>query len=185
MKTLDQALQNQYKQELKMLKELTFFLELEEIAYHIGTYGKVQIWAQSETYGEDLEFRIETHNRNSYILHVNFFDTYEMIPLGKIQRVQAKTIVNNIKRIINALPDLLKNKQQEREMWKRQREQGVERYKEKIRQEVIAELQKEAKSKEPAKKRTRKSVKKTENTERFIGTTETPLDIQKDTMPDF
>ncbi|MEB9879420.1 hypothetical protein P4K67_21985 [Bacillus cereus] len=75
----------------------------------------------------------------------------------------------------------------------KERMNAGKQYKEKIREEVIAELKNEQKAikKAPAKRCARKAVKKTETNEKapqvpkVLGIPETPTDILNDPFPDF
>ncbi|OSM14691.1 hypothetical protein BTH38_04655 [Bacillus toyonensis] len=192
-----------YEEQMKAFKEMAFFLELGGLTYSSGGNHNACLYVGLAE--DEVDFEIWLEN-GQYVLASEFYrsgfldnngNRVGVITLDKIKRTGAKTIVNNIIRISNNIDDLVKAKLYQQEKWKREREESAERYKQKIREEVIAELQKEAKSKEPAKKRTRKSVKKTENTENITALPpvppapqvpeipKTPTDILNDPFPDF
>lgn len=190
LEVMEAKLERKYERQMKAFKEMAFFLELEKMDYLVSAYRNASLYVDAN---DDITFNIWVEN-GQYVLETEFYRSglrdengrhIGLVFLDKIKRVKAKTIVNNMIRICNNIDELVLAKLEQKEMWKREREQNAERYKQKIREEVIAELQKETKSKKPAKKRTRKSVEKTENTEILSALSPVPLDIQNDTMPDF
>ncbi|MFE6136582.1 hypothetical protein [Bacillus sp. NPDC057893] len=193
LEVMEAKLERKYEGQMKAFKEMAFFLELEKMDYLVSAYRNASLYVDAN---DDITFNIWVEN-GQYVLDTEFYRSglrdengrhIGLVFLDKIKRVKAKTIVNNMIRICNNIDELVLAKLEQKEMWKREREQNAERYKQKIREEVIAELQKETKSKKTAKKRTRKSVKKTENTEissALPPAPPAPLDIQNDTMPDF
>lgn len=194
LEMMEAKLERKYERQMKAFKEMAFFLELEEMEYRVSGYHNASLYVDAN---DDVTFKIWIEN-GRYVLETEFYRSglvddngyyIGFVFLDKIKRVGAKTIVNNMIRICNNIDDLVIAKLEQKEMWKRQREENAERYKQKIREEVIAELQKEAKSKEPAKKRTRKTTKKTESKASMVPKVpeipETPRDIVNDPYPDF
>lgn len=192
MKSIKMQLEVIQKQEKAMFQEIALqlgILDDEPIMFMSNANSMIITW------DEDFVFEINLNEgRNGYILRTRILENeITVLELDKIRRKQAKTIVNHMFRIGEDIEYLIQEKLEQREMWKREREQGAERYKQKIREEVIAELQNEQKTakKAPAKKRTRKAVKKTETKEKAPQVPkvpeipETPRDILNDPYPDF
>ncbi|KMQ15294.1 hypothetical protein [Bacillus mycoides] len=196
LEMMEAKLERKHERQMKAFKEMAFFLELEEMEYQVSGYrnGSLHIDAN-----DDVTFKIWIEN-GQYVLETEFYRSglvddagyyIGFVFIDKIKRVGAKTIVNNMIRICNNIDDLVIAKLEQKEMWKRQREENAERYKQKIREEVIAELQNEQKTvkKAPAKKRTRKTTKKTESKAPMVPKVPeipgTPTDILNDPYPDF
>lgn len=196
LEMMEAKLERKHERQMKAFKEMAFFLELEKMEYQVSGYRNGSLYVDAN---DDVTFKIWIEN-GQYVLETEFYrsglvdgDGYYIgfVFLDKIKRVGAKTIVNNMIRICNNIDDLVIAKLEQKEKWKRQREENAERYKQKIREEVIAELQKEqeAVKKAPAKKRARKAVKKTENTEKTTTLPPVPpapmIDIAHEDTPDF
>ncbi|EJS14940.1 hypothetical protein IKS_01599 [Bacillus cereus VDM062] len=194
LETMEAKLERKYERQMKAFKEMAFFLELENMKYLVSGSRNASLYVDVN---DEIAFQIWIEN-GQFVLDTEFYRSglrdengrhIGIVVLDKIKRVGAKTIVNNMIRICNNIDELVLAKLEQKEMWKRQREENAERYKQKIREEVIAELQKEAKSKEPAKKRTRKAVKKTEKTGKSTVMPEVPpvpmIDIVHEDAPDF
>ncbi|PFJ81426.1 hypothetical protein COI95_08650 [Bacillus cereus] len=194
LEVMEAKLERKYERQMKAFKEMAFFLELEKMEYLVSGYRNASLYVDTN---DDITFNIWVEN-DQYVLETEFYRSglrdengfhIGLVFLDKIKRTRAKTIVNNMIRICNNIDELVLAKLEQKEMWKREREESAKEYKEKIRQEVIAELQKEAKSKEPAKKRTRKSVKKTEKKENSTVLPPVPpipmIDITHEDAPDF
>lgn len=96
---------------------------------------------------KDLTFEINLNkNSNGYILQTIILEDDEFeLALEKIRRKQAKTIVQHMERIINDLPNLIQKRKEYYAALNQEREEMDQRYKEKIRQEVIVEMQNEKK----------------------------------------
>lgn len=200
MKNLEMVtedLRRGYEEQMKAFKEMAFFLELEGLIYSSSRNHNACLYVVLDEGENDIEFEIWLEN-GQYVLASEFYrhgllddngNRVGVITLDKIKRTGAKTIVKNIIRISDNIDDLVQAKLYQQEKWKREREESAKEYKEKIRQEVIAELQKETKSKEPAKKRTRKSVKKTENKEKLTVMPKVPqipmIDVAHEDAPTF
>lgn len=194
LEMMEAKLERKYERQMKAFKEMAFFLELENMKYLVSGSRNASLYIDVN---DEIAFQIWIEN-GQFVLDTEFYRSglrdengrnIGIVVLDKIKRVGAKTIVNNMIRICNNIDELVLAKLEQKEMWKRERQQSAERYKQKIREEVIAELQKEAKSKEPAKKRTRKSMKKTENKEKLSMVPEAPpipmIDIAHEDAPDF
>ncbi|PGR32984.1 hypothetical protein COC47_28160 [Bacillus cereus] len=163
MKNLEivtEDLGRKYAEQMKSFKEMAFFLELEGLTYSSGGNHNACLYVGLDV--DEVDFEIWLEN-GQYVLETEFYrsglldnngNRVGVITLDKIKRTGAKTIVKNIIRISDSIDDLVQAKLYQQEKWKREHEESAEKYKQKIREEVIAELQKEAKSKEPAKKRT-------------------------------
>ncbi|MGG8362689.1 hypothetical protein [Bacillus cereus] len=195
-----------YAEQMKAFKEMAFFLELEGLTYSSGGNHNACLYVGLDEDEDEVDFEIWLEN-GQYVLETEFYrsglldnngNRVGVITLDKIKRTGAKTIVKNIIRISDSIDDLVQAKLYQQEKWKREREESAEKYKQKIREEVIAELQKEqeAVKKPPAKKRARKSVKKTEKTEKLpkvpkapaaptVPVSTLPPDTENDDMPDF
>ncbi|HFK1791174.1 TPA: hypothetical protein ACGXGE_003955 [Bacillus pacificus] len=204
MKNLEivtEDLGRKYAEQMKAFKEMAFFLELEGLIYSSGGKHNACLYVSLAEDEDEIEFEVCLEN-GQYVLETEFYrngllddngNRVGVITLDKIKRTGAKTIVKNIIRISDSIDDLVQAKLYQQEKWKREREESAKEYKEKIRQEVIAELQNEQKTakKAPAKKRTRKSTKKTETKEKVLQVPKvpeipkTPTDILNDPFPDF
>ncbi|TKJ07485.1 hypothetical protein FC702_05390, partial [Bacillus cereus] len=162
LEMMETKLARKYERQMKAFKELAFFLELENMEYHVSGSRNASLYVDAND--DEIAFQIWIEN-GQYVLDTEFYRSglvdddgrhIGMVVLDKIKRVGAKTIVNNMIRICNNIDDLVIAKLEKKEMWKHEREESAKEYKEKIRQEVIAELQKETKSKKTTKKRTQK-----------------------------
>lgn len=172
MKKIEQVVQSKYQKELKMLKEMAFSLELEGFKYDVYDCGNVQLLINGHGIAkDDLYFSIEI-NENYYALEASFMKTHddedleegcweEHFTLEKLKRKQPKTIISNMQRIINDFPTLVANYYAQREIWKQEREENEQRYKEKIRQEVIVEMENEKNQTKTRKKRKTTKVQET------------------------
>ncbi|MBE3641218.1 hypothetical protein IMZ78_02635 [Bacillus anthracis] len=189
LEMMEAKLERKYERQMKAFKEMAFFLELENMKYLVSDSRNASLYVDVN---DEIAFQIWIEN-GQFVLYTEFYRSglrnengrhIGIVILDKIKRVGAKTIVNNMIRICNNIDELVLAKLEQKEMWKREREQSAERYKQKIREEVIAELQKE-----PAKNRTRKPVKKTENKEKLPMVPEAPpismIDIAYEDAPDF
>ncbi|KUH46058.1 hypothetical protein M2E15_2922 [Bacillus mycoides] len=199
MKQIEKAMELKHKKELKMLKEMAFFLELEGFEYNVWLFDGVELTVNGIE-NDGLDFQIKTSG-SDYVLEAEYLEYEEGYGdhtyVEKLKRKTAKSIVNNIVRINDNITELAKKQRKEIKERYEARVNAEKRYKEKIREEVIAELQNEQKAikKAPAKKRTRKAVKKTENTESVMTLPAVPpaptmpeapmIDIAYEDAPDF
>ncbi|WP_242284704.1 hypothetical protein PY144_14895 [Bacillus cereus] len=207
MKNLEMVTEDlgrKYEEQMKAFKEMAFFLELEGLTYSSGGNHNACLYVALGEDENEIEFEIWLEN-GQYVLETEFYrsglldnngNRVGVITLDKIKRTGAKTIVKNIIRISDSIDDLVQAKLYQQEKWKREREESAEQYKQKVREEVIAELQKEqeAVKKAPVKKRVRKPIKKTEKKEKTQKVPKVPVapkvstlpaDIENDDMPDF
>ncbi|QQU31682.1 hypothetical protein I6I41_00655 [Bacillus cereus] len=188
MKQIEKAMKLKHETELKMLKEMAFFLELEGFEYDVWSFNGVELTVNG-TENDGLDFQIKTSG-SDYVLEAEYLEYEEGYGdhtyVEKLKRKTAKSIVNNIMRINDNIKELAKKQRKEIKESYEARMNAEKRYKQKIREEVIVELQKEqeATKKAPAKKRARKTTKKTEPKAPMVPEAP-PLDIQNDTMPDF
>ncbi|PHD69792.1 hypothetical protein [Bacillus toyonensis] len=193
MKQIEKAMKLKHEAELKMLKEMAFFLELEGFEYDVWLFNGVELTVNG-TENDGLDFQIKTSG-SDYVLEAEYLEYEEGYGdhtyVEKLKRKTAKSIVNNIMRINDNIKELAKKQRKEIKESYEARMNAEKRYKQKIREEVIAELQKEQANtkKAPAKKRTRKAAKKTETKAPMIPKVpeipETPTDILNDPYPDF
>lgn len=188
MKQIEKAMKLKHETELKMLKEMAFFLELEGFEYDVWSFNGVELTVNG-TENDGLDFQIKTFG-SDYVLEAEYLEYEERYGdhtyVEKLKRKTAKSIVNNIMRINDNIKELAKKQRKEIKEGYEARMNAEKRYKQKIREEVIAELQNEQKTakKAPVKKRTRKTTKKTESKASMVPEAQL-LDIQNDTMPDF
>ncbi|MGX5612266.1 hypothetical protein [Bacillus toyonensis] len=188
MKQIEKAMELKHKKELKMLKEMAFFLELEGFEYNVWLFDGVELTVNG-TENDGLDFQIKTSG-SDYVLEAEYLEYEEGYGdhtyVEKLKRKTAKSIVNNIVKINDNITELAKKQRKEIKESYEERMNAEKRYKEKIREEIIAELQNEQKAtkKAPAKKRARKTTKKTEPKAPMVPEAQL-LDIQNDTMPDF
>lgn len=188
MQNIKKVLQAQYEQEIKMMKEIAFFLEQEEFLCKIDTDKKFSLFVDTGHYEGNLVFRIETNKtQTKYILHAMFYSKGKTESVDKIERKLPQTIMKHINRIIKNLPEIF----EAREEYEDYVDRKYEEHKQKLREEIIAELKREqeAVKKTPAKKRTRKTTKKTESkvsmAHELSEISENPRDIVNDPYPDF
>lgn len=188
MKQIEKAVELKHKKELKMLKEMAFFLELEGFEYDVWSFNGVELTVNG-TENDGLDFQIKTSG-SDYVLEAEYLEYEEGYGdhtyVEKLKRKTAKSIINNIMRINDNIKELAKKQRKEIKESYEERMNAEKRYKQKIREEVIAELQNEQKAtkKAPAKKRTGKTTKKTESKAPMVPEAP-PADIQNDDMPDF
>lgn len=196
LEMMEAKLERKYERQMKAFKEMAFFLELEKMEYRVSGYRNGSLYVDAN---DDITFKIWIEN-GQYVLETEFYrrglvddDGYYIgfVFLDKLKRKGAKTIVKNMIGICNNIDELVLAKLEQKEMWKRQREESAEQYKQKIREEVIAELQKEQKATKKAPAKKRKAVKKIETKSKTPQVPKapeipkTPRDIVNDPYPDF
>ncbi|MGR5882747.1 hypothetical protein ACT7DC_21960 [Bacillus cereus] len=150
LEMMEAKLERKYERQMKAFKEMAFFLELENMKYLVSGSRNASLYIDVN---DEIAFQIWIEN-GQFVLDTEFYRSglrdengrnIGIVVLDKIKRVGAKTIVNNMIRICNNIDELVLAKLEQKEMWKRERQQSAERYKQKIREEVIAELQKRSK----------------------------------------
>ncbi|MEJ9232222.1 hypothetical protein LAV79_22755 [Peribacillus butanolivorans] len=158
MKKLETALKRKYERELKMMKEMAFFVELENLEYDVFPYGDVELNVIGTK--EELTFTITTSG-NQYILETEYYQYEEGYGdrtfINKLKRKTAKSIVNNIIRINENIDELVQEQREEYvgryQSIKEEEKNDKQRIREEIRAELLAEME------QPKPKAKRKSKK--------------------------
>lgn len=127
MKNLEKVLQSQYEQELKMMKEMAFFLEQEEFLHKVDTDKKFSLFVDTGHYDGNLVFRIETNKtQTKYILHAMFYSEGKTESVDKIERKLPQTIMKHINRIIKDLPEIFEAREEYEDYIFRKRTENIE-----------------------------------------------------------
>lgn len=121
------VLQSQYEQEVKMMKEMAFFLEQEELLYKVDTDKKFSLFVDTGHYEGNLAFRIETNKtQTKYILHAMFYSEETYVSVDKIERKLPQTIMKHINRIIKDLPEIFEAREEYEDYIFRKRTENIE-----------------------------------------------------------
>ncbi|MGE6205359.1 hypothetical protein [Guptibacillus hwajinpoensis] len=107
MSHLENKAQKKFESDMKRLKELAFFLELEGYEYHVTNNCSIHV--EREINYKLIEFKIVLKNID-YSLSTEVYDedAHKLdFELKTINRMQAKTIVDNMLRIENKLTDVI------------------------------------------------------------------------------